>query len=1512
MYDFFMKHTILILVTFLLLQQTVSGQSHYPVTLTGFNADVIYDTGETLSSTADVDGGSWAFYSKGIKEDGGIPQSFTSSIGVPYKLAAFTAKNALLLGDKGQTSGELIFASPLKTSQLWITGTASNGSKTFQVVVNYTDGTFSSSMDQTFQDWFQDNGQKMALYGISRIKISNSEFDVRLQFGLFEGAVPTNPAKDIKSVTITNTGGSYAIIFGISAYDTTKPKITVGNLDFISNAHMDTQWNWTVKNTIDEYIPNTLNQNFALFEAYPSYHFNFEGAIKYMWMKEYYPTEFTKLKEYIAKGNWHVSGGSVDANDVMVPSAESIIRNFLYGQKFYQKEFGVKGGSDIMLPDCFGFPATLPTLGKHCGVTGFHSQKLSWGSAYNYDELPPFGRWKGVDGSEIYVILKPGSYTNQDAFYKDMSYDSEMMSEVNANKNTYGMAATYKYVGTGDRGGGVNTETAKWLDKSMSSAGPVNVRMVSPDLAFAEMDQYKESLPIIDHELPMRTHGTGCYTSQAIRKYWNRKNELLADATEKSSFAADWLGGLKYQQETINKSWIRLLWHQFHDDITGTSIPEAYGFSYNDDILTQLDLSKTMNDAVGSISRNLSTNTVAGIPVVVYNPLSIERSDVVESSIVAATEPTALSIMDKDGKSVPVQITEYLDGKVSFIFLATVPSLGYATYDVRVNETSTPEASGMLNITTTTIENDAYLVTVNAKGDVSSILDKRQSNKELLNAPVRLAMLYDESKDWPSWEIPYDVITGTPREYVDENVEVSIAENGPLRSALKIKRTKAGSEFIQFIRLTSLGSVDRIDFTNEVNWQTQERLLKAVFPLNASNVKATYDASIGAVQRSNNTSDLYEVAGHQWADLTNSDNVYGISILNDCKYGWDKPANNTLRLSLIHTPKPGNFDYEGRQDLGLNKFTYSFYRHMGQWNEDTQWEASKLNQPLLAYQATKHEGALGKSFEFAKLSSDKVAIKALKKAESSDDMIVRVYELTGNAQDNVEIEFPANIVSAKEVNGVEEEVGVASFSGNKLTLSLTKFQPKTFAVKLAAPAATIAAPVSNAVTLTYNADVMSNDADKKDGQFATSGSVYPAELIADQVISEGIAFTMGSRANDAMNAVRCQGQTVTLPQGNNATKLYLLAASLNTAGSAVNFTVDGVATPVKVEYFADYVGQWGTVYASRFYKAENAALTLTHRHDYKNNTNLSYQYLYMFKYVITVPANVTTLTLPNDNNVFVFAATMSDNKNDDIVPLSEIRSLPEPKYTTIIDDETCGYQLTPDAYSASGFTKTSEAPGMVGDNNPFTKWCDDKSAIKWVQLTFNEEMEVCQWNILNAGIEGDENISSAYTLQYMNASGLWVNADVVTNNTAMKTSRVVAAVRAKKFRLLVVKGQQTGNTARIFSFDLYGRKASESGVEKIQLTNATASNYPNPFSSSTTIDCTVPDNTTHLTLMVYSATGSIMDVQEYPLIAGGKQNITWKNKSLADGIYFYTILANSSEKDLKRIHGKMIIATGKR
>ena len=254
-------------------------------------------------------------------------------------------------------------------------------------------------------------------------------------------------------------------------------------LFLISNSHLDTQWNWDVKTTINDYVHKTMTENMALMDKYPAFLLNYEGAIKYMWMKEYYPAEFERLKSYVASGRWHVSGMSVDAGDVMVSSAESILHSMLYAHRFYRQEFGVRGGRDIMLPDCFGFSYALPALARHAGVRGFHTAKLAWGSA-SYDRLAPFGVWQGVDGSQIYAIYKPGAYDAHEEFNKDMTTDQETLERARANASAYGVPAVFRYVGPrSDHGGGLQDRqgstgenTPYWLDLSARKQdGDLNV-----------------------------------------------------------------------------------------------------------------------------------------------------------------------------------------------------------------------------------------------------------------------------------------------------------------------------------------------------------------------------------------------------------------------------------------------------------------------------------------------------------------------------------------------------------------------------------------------------------------------------------------------------------------------------------------------------------------------------------------------------------------------------------------------------------------------------------------------------------------------------------------------------------------------------------------------------------------------------------------------------------------------------------------------------------------------------
>ena len=354
--------------------------------------------------------------------------------------------------------------------------------------------------------------------------------------------------------------------------------------------------------------------------------------------------------------------------------------------------------------------------------------------------------------------------------------------------NNYNFPAVFRYVGPrSDRGGGLQDNnssagenTPYWLQTSMDSDGPVKVLMTTPTEFFEYMASCEQQAKyeVWDNELPMKQHGTGCYTSQTIMKYMNRKNELLADAAEKTSVIADWLNNLSYPKEVITDSWTRLLWHQFHDDLTGTSIPSAYTISYNDQAIVNLNLSNVLYNAAGAVIKSMDTR-VNGIPVVVYNPLSIERNDIVEAKLNVENEVSNIKVFDQNGNEVLSQILDYdsANGKVSFIFHAKVPSLGYATYDIHLNEQST--LTSELSISTTALESDLYRVRINNSGDISQIHFKSVS-KDLLNLPIRLATLYDGATGFPAWEIKYSDLKGN-MSYVNENANVSIAENGPLR-----------------------------------------------------------------------------------------------------------------------------------------------------------------------------------------------------------------------------------------------------------------------------------------------------------------------------------------------------------------------------------------------------------------------------------------------------------------------------------------------------------------------------------------------------------------------------------------------------------------------------------------------------------------------------------------------------------------------------------------------------------
>ena len=1193
------------------------------------------------------------------------------------------------------------------------------------------------------------------------------------------------------ALALALAGGSYA------QDDTAKKKVKAY---MVSDAHLDTQWNWDIQTTINEYVWNTISQNLFLLKKYPEYVFNFEGGVKYAWMKEYYPEQYEEMKKFIEEGRWHIAGSSWEASDVLVPSVEASIRNIMLGQTYYRQEFG-KEGTDIFLPDCFGFGWTLPTIAAHCGLIGFSSQKLDWRNHPFYGKSKhPFtiGLWKGIDGKQ--VMLAHGYDYGRKWNNEDLSKNKDL--EKLAQRTP--LNTVYRYYGTGDIGGSPTLGSVRSVEQGIKGDGPVEVISATSDQLFKDYLPFNNhpELPVFDGELLMDVHGTGCYTSQAAMKLYNRQNEQLGDAAERAAVAAEWLGTASYPQHTLTEAWKRFIFHQFHDDLTGTSIPRAYEFSWNDELISLKQFSQVLTSSVNAIAGQMDTR-VKGTPVVLYNANAFPVSDLTEIILEQPKTPKGFTVYNAQGKKVASQMIGYENGRAHILVAASLPANSYAVYDVRTGgseKTISPSAASA-------IENSVYKITLDKNGDIISLTDKR-NNKELVKdgKAIRLA-LFTENKSyaWPAWEILKETIDREPVSITD-GAKITLVENGALRKALCIEKKYGKSLFKQYIRLYEGSRADRIDFYNEIDWQSTNTLLKAEFPLNIENEKATYDLGIGSVERGNNVQTAYEVYAQQWADLTDKNNSYGVSILNDSKYGWDKPDDHTLRLTLLHAPETKVvFAYQNRQDMGYHTFTYSLLGHRGGFREaGTVLKAEILNQRMKAFSVDRHAGTLGKEFTFLEVNNPDVLVKALKKAEKSDEYIIRVFETDGRKEQQVEIGFAGRIIGAEEVNGVEKTIGKAVVKDNKLCFSIRPYSLKTFKVKLQPADRRVLAVAQQEIPLEYDLKCFSWNEFRKYHNFDGAGHTYAAELLPDTIACGDIEFTLGPK--EAKNGMRCDGQTVRLPEGCN--RLYLLAASTFGDNRAV-FRIGEQDCELTVPYYSGFAGQWGhTGHTEGFLREAEIAYIGTHRHTWKGNKDLPYEFTYMYKFGLDIPKGATTLVLPKNKRIVIFAATAATEKYFEAKPVSELFGTAvkeNPDHSVVFTTENLLRKGK--VVGKSGQANDNEKPENMFDGREDTKWCDMNYAPHYVAVDLGETKEIHGWRVVSAEREaGRPFITRDYCLQGTNdLTAEWETIDGVDYNPENETVRDLASpVKYRYVRLYITYPvRDGGHGARIYEWEVY-------------------------------------------------------------------------------------------------------------
>ncbi|HZR67128.1 MAG TPA: alpha-mannosidase [Terriglobales bacterium] len=817
----------------------------------------------------------------------------------------------------------------------------------------------------------------------------------------------------------------------------------------VGNSHIDMAWLWPWTETV-EVVRNTFRSVLDLMREYPDFKFTMSSARAYEWMEEKYPDLFDEIEQRVKEGRWEVIGGMWVEPDLNMPAGESLVRQILVGKTYFRQKFGV----DVKIgwnPDSFGYNWQLPQIYKRSGIDYFVTQKLLW--AHEFTTFPyKLFWWQSPDGSRILTYF-PHDYAGGIEAEKLATDVSQWIPSMYGPQLRDNPEMMHLY-GVGDHGGGPTRTMLDNADRLMSP----NVVFPKFELStatafFNDLDKKlpEMSVPTWNDELYFQYH-RGVFTTQAETKRRIRRSEEAVLNAEKFSSIAS-LYGRAYPQEEFQLAWKQLLFDHFHDIMPGSGIAVNY-----------LDAKRNLEDVQrmsaeitrGSLSEiSAHINTVGdGVPIIIFNPLSWNRQDVVEIEAQLSAPAQRVEVIDSTGNQAQSQLLsmDAVTHRVRLLLLADVPSLGYKTYFVRVAKSS-GNSTSTLTASATTLENEFFRLKIDTHtGCVTSLFDKRGQTEALAPAETDtggpkdkvcgnlLQTFVDKPKQWDAWNIDADF----EQQHWDLDTAdgVELIESGPLRAVIRVKNHFQNSTFVRDI--TMYAGVPRIDVKMHADWHEKHILLKVAFPLSAHNEKATFEIPFGSVQRPTTRRTPaeqaeFEVPAQRWGDI--SDATHGFSLLNDCKYGYDAKGN-VLRLSLLRSPEWP----DPHADEGAHDFTYSLYAHGGNWKDaQTVRRGYELNYPPVAYTTAPHEGELPADQSFLQVNADDVVVTALKRSEDDKTLVARFYEWAGKKTD-VQLHFAAAMQAASETNLMEEPAGELATTNGDLVVHTSPYEIKTVRV----------------------------------------------------------------------------------------------------------------------------------------------------------------------------------------------------------------------------------------------------------------------------------------------------------------------------------------------------------------------------------------------------------------------------------------------------------------------------------
>ncbi|AFY54449.1 alpha-mannosidase [Rivularia sp. PCC 7116] len=773
-------------------------------------------------------------------------------------------------------------------------------------------------------------------------------------------------------------------------------------IQLVGHAHLDMAWLWRVSETW-EAAKNTFASVLKLQEDFPELIFCHSTPALYAWVEENCPDLFAQIKKAVENNIWEIVGAFWVEPELNIISGESITRQLLYGQRYVKEKFG-EFSTVAWLPDTFGFCWTLPQFMVNAGVEYFVTEKLIWNDTTKF----PYGAfwWRSPDGSEIFSLMSApiGEGINPE----------KMVEYAIAWEKQTGLQNYLWLPGVGDHGGGPTRDMLEIARRWQSSN-------VCPEFEFTTVEKYLQGIkeegmgetiqnpmpnaqcpmphsqfPTWNDELYLEFH-RGCYTTHGDQKLYNRRGENLLYEAELFASLASISCGVDYPKAEFEAAWKKLLFNQFHDILPGSSIEEVYQDAEPEWQEMQSTASGILKQSLETLASqiNLPQPPQPGsLPVVVFNSLNWQRSEVVSVSLPEETNNQQWLIYDSSGN----QITSQLDADSKLLFLAEdIPAIGYQLYWLTPNQNPSETKSNTIALGFI-LENEFLRVVIDeATGELNSVFDKL-NNREVLSANGnQLQAFTDKGQYWDAWNIDPN--------YADNALpplklkSIDWLEQGLLQNRLRVVSQLGASEFIQDYILQAACPILKIH--TKVNWLERHVLVKAAFPLNLEADFVTYEIPCGAIQRTTKPQTAaekakWEVPALRWADLTQDS--YGVSLLNDCKYGYDAQPNQ-LRLSLLRSPEWPNPE----ADKGNHEFSYGLYPHAQSWEKaQTVKRGYEFNQALkvLLCQNKSQKQKLPEKASFIDISSQNseksLILMAFKQAEdNSQQWILRCYESQG-------------------------------------------------------------------------------------------------------------------------------------------------------------------------------------------------------------------------------------------------------------------------------------------------------------------------------------------------------------------------------------------------------------------------------------------------------------------------------------------------------------------------------------